>query len=184
MNYSTVGNEQDVRDIMDLQAQNHTSVVTEATRQLQGFVTVRHDFDILNRMNQAYPSVIARSEDQLAGYALMMPRSFRPHIPILEPMFQRLDHLSWRNAPLTDQQWFIMGQICVAETFRAQGILDGMYRHLRKVWESEFNFVITEISERNPRSMRAHERVGFETLYAYTNPGTGEDWRVVVWDWE
>lgn len=183
MNYSTVGTEQDVRDILELQAQNHTSVVTESTKQSQGFVTVRHDFDILYRMNQAFPSAIARSDDQLAGYALMMPRSFRPDIPILEPMFRRLDDLSWREAPLTHQKWFVMGQVCVGEDFRGQGVFDGLYHHLREVWEGEFDFVITEISEKNPRSMRAHERVGFETLYAYTNSGTGEDWRVVVWDW-
>lgn len=180
LKFTTVSNLQDITDILALQAANHISITDEATQSAQGFVTVRHDPDVLSRMNMAYPSIIARANDELAGYALMMPRSFRKDIPILEPMFTRLDSLSWRDAPLTDQKWFVMGQICVNEKYRGQGVFDGLYQHLQSVWKSHFDFVITEVSERNPRSMRAHERVGFEVLYAYTNDVTGERWRVLV----
>ena len=182
--FTTVSNHQDITDILALQAANHISTTDEATRSAQGFVTVRHDPDVLSRMNQAYPSIIARANDELAGYALMMPRSFREDIPILEPMFTRLDGLSWRDAPLTDQKRFVMGQLGENEKFRGQGVFDGLYRHLQSVWQPHFDFVVTEVSERNPRSMRAHERVGFEVLYAYTNPTTGEGWRVLVLDFD
>lgn len=183
MLYTTVKNEQDVHDILALQAENHKTVVNEQTAQSQGFVTVKHDFDTLLRMNLQNPSVIARSGDQLAGYALMMPQSFRHDIPILEPMFQMLDTLDYRRQPLSSQQWFVMGQICVGEAFRGQGVFDGLYSHLRDVWRHDFDFVITEISERNTRSSRAHERVGFQTLHVYPDETTGEIWRMVVWDW-
>ena len=184
MLYTTVKNEQDVRDILALQAENHKSVVNEQTAQSQGFLTVKHDFDTLLRMNLENPSVIARSGEQLAGYALMMPRSFRNDIPILEPMFLRLDQLDYCERPLSGQSWFIMGQVCVGENFRGQGVFDGLYAHLREVWQGTFNFVITEISERNTRSIRAHERVGFQTLHVYPDETTGEIWRLVVWDWK
>ena len=184
MLYTTVKNEQDVRDILTLQAENHKSVLDEQTAQSQGFVTVRHDFDTLLRMNFENPSAIARSGNQLAGYALMMPRSFRQDIPILEPMFQRLETLNYRNRPLSEQSWFIMGQVCVGENYRGQGVFDGLYAHLREVWQGAFNFVITEISARNTRSIRAHERVGFQPLLVYPDETTGEIWRMVVWDWK
>jgi RimJ/RimL family protein N-acetyltransferase len=175
--FTTVQTEQDVKDILALQALNHKSTVSEETWQSQGFVTVRHDFDVLWDMNRAYPSVIARAaNNDLVGYCLMMPRSFSSRIPILEPMFTKLEQME----DLRAQRWFVMGQICVAEAYRGQGVFDGMYQHLREIWKNDFDLMITEISERNPRSLRAHERVGFQTFKEYENPHTGEKWHLVA----
>ena len=175
--FTTVGTEQDVIDILALQALNHKSILSAAEQQAQGFVTVRHDFDVLWDMNRAYPSVIARAaNNDLAGYCLMMPRSFSSRIPILEPMFSKLEQME----DLSAQRWFVMGQICVAEAYRGQRVFDGMYSHLQDVWKNDFDLIITEISERNPRSLRAHERVGFNTFKVYENPYTSEKWHLVA----
>ncbi|MEQ1745352.1 MAG: GNAT family protein [Saprospiraceae bacterium] len=177
--YTTVQNEQDVRQILELQAANHASAISEETARSQGFITVRHDPDVLWRMNQAYPSVIAKDGERLAGYCLVMPRSFAPEVPILAPMFAMLETLAWHGRPLRDGGWFVMGQVCVAEDYRGQGVFDGMYAKLREVCSPAFDFVVTEVAERNTRSMRAHERVGFETFRVYHDATTGEVWHVV-----
>ena len=179
--FKTVENPQEVQLILDLQTANHASTVSADTQREQGFVTVRHEPDTLLRMNEAAPSVIAVGEGQLAGYCLMMPRAFGGKIPELVPMFDMLDELDWRGQPLAEQRWFVMGQVCVAEAFRGQGVFDGMYQHLREVYAPDFDCVITEIATRNTRSIRAHERVGFETIHTYTEAVTGEEWAVVGW---
>jgi GNAT superfamily N-acetyltransferase len=167
--------------IIALQAQNQTAVLSEEVQREQGFVTVRHDPEVLWRMNQTAPSVIAKSGDVLAGYCLMMPRSFRPHIPILDPLFVMVEGLNYRGQSLRDANWFVMGQVCVAYDFRGQGVFDAMYHHLREVYSDRFDMVITEVAARNTRSLRAHQRVGFEDLLVYTDPNTGEVWHLVVW---
>ncbi|MFN0015053.1 MAG: N-acetyltransferase family protein [Saprospiraceae bacterium] len=177
--YTTVRIEQDVRQILDLQAANLASAISPETAREQGFVTVRHDPDVLLRMNQASPSVIAMDGEKMAGYCLVMPRSFAPEVPILTPMFAMLETLVWRGRPLRDGGWFVMGQVCVAEGYRGHGVFDGMYAHLKEVCRPAFDFVVTEIAERNTRSLRAHERVGFETFHIYPDASTGEVWHVV-----
>lgn len=49
------------------------------------------------------------------GYALVMPRDFAVDVPILRPMFDVLDSLSWRGVSLRGHsRWFVVGQVCVA----------------------------------------------------------------------
>ncbi len=166
--------------MLDLQAANHKSVLSQATKQAQGFVTVKHDYEVLRDMNKDYPAAIARDVfHKLVGYALSMHPSFGERVPILKELFERLEHLEWRDHPISDYRWLVMGQICVAEAHRGNGVFDHLYAHLCNMWQNEFDLIVTEVSEDNPRSMRAHERVGFELIQAYTNPVTGEGWRVI-----
>ncbi len=180
--FTTVSTDREVQQILDLQAANHISSQTPELIESQGFVTVRHDPDVLLAMNRARPSVIAKDGDKLAGYCLVMPREFRDRVPILQPMFDMLDGLHWHGKSLRDLRWFVMGQVCVAEGYRGQGVFDGMYRHLREVCRGDFDFVVTEISARNPRSLAAHRRVGFEDLHVFSDPVAGELWHIVALD--
>jgi len=181
--FSSVATSEEVTQMLDLQAINHVSKVSPAVAQEQGFVTVKHKPLVLQRMNEVSPSIIAKDGGRVVGYALVMPRSFAVDIPILQPMFDLLDTLSWHGIPLHDNpRWFAMGQICVAEGYRGMGVFDGMYLKMKEVCQIDYDFVITEIAERNIRSIRAHERVGFETLHTFSDQVAGEDWRVVVWD--
>ena len=182
--FTTVTEPREVERILALQAENHRDHVDAATAASDGFTSVRHDPAVLHAMNRAYPSAIALSGGQLAGYCLMMAQDFRDQVPVLQPMFNLLEGLNWRGEALAaNPRWFVMGQVCVARAFRGMGVFDGIYQQLRTVYAPKFDFTVTEISQRNPRSLRAHKRVGFETLHGYPDPATGEMWEVVVWDW-
>jgi hypothetical protein len=56
-----------------------------------------------------------------------------------------------------------------------------LYQHHKNLYESRFEMLITEISVSNPRSQKAHEKVGFKTIYQYHD--TIDEWNVVAWDW-
>lgn len=99
-------------------------------------------------------------------------------------MFALLKCLTWRDEALSSSaRWFVMGQVCVAREFHGMGVVVGLCRQLRTVYSQQFDFTVTEISQRNPRSVRAHSKVGFETQHTCPHPATGEMWEVVVWDW-
>lgn len=182
--YATVKDAREVEQILALQALNHRHSVDAATAVSDGFTTVKHDPEVLAAMNRECPSAIAKSGDTLAGYCLMMPQSFRPLVPILDPMFAMLEGLSWRGQALAgNPRWFVMGQVCVAREFRGMGVFDGMYHELRRAYADRYDFVVTEISQRNTRSLRAHQRVGFERLHVYDDTLADDVWEVVVWDW-
>jgi GNAT superfamily N-acetyltransferase len=171
----------DLQDILALQGQNLRDRVSpeEATR--EGFVTVSHTLDVLERMHALAPSVIARQGDALAGYALMMPLEAREAVPALAPMFTQFDALTWQGRALSASRYYVMGQVCVAQAFRGQGVFDALYRGHRDAYAPRYDFMLTEIATRNTRSMRAHARVGFQVLHTYRD--ALDEWAVVLWDW-
>ena len=177
--FTTVSTRAEVRQILELQAANLPGALSPEVIASQGFVTVRHDLAVLQRMNDAAPSVIARADGQVVGYALVMLREFASDVPVLRPMFARLDGLSWQSRPLRDNpRWFVMGQICVAAAHRGQGLVDGLYATMKAIYRPHYDFTVTEIAERNTRSRRVHERVGFQTFHTYPDDTTGETWHV------
>jgi hypothetical protein len=181
--FTTVSHPDEVRQILQLQAANLPASLTPEVMASQGFVTVRHDPAVLQRMNEIAPAIIARAQDRVVGYALVMPRDFATDVPILGPLFSVLDRLSWRGVRLRENaRWFLVGQICIAADCRGIGIFDGLYREMAARYRDRFDFTVTEVAARNTRSLRAHARAGFETIHVYPDETTGEEWHVVALD--
>jgi len=120
---------------------------------------------------------VAKDDQELAGYALVMPVEFRSFVPVLDPMFRRLD----ANARLEGRRYYVMGQVCVAKPYRGRGVFSALYAAHRENLKSRFDACVTEISVRNSRSLRAHEKVGFEELERYRT--ATDEWIVVIWNW-
>ena len=181
MHTRLVASREDLEDILRLQRDNLRDRVSPEEAQAQGFVTVAHTLEALERMHALAPSVLAREGDALAGYALVMPLAAKEAAPELAPMFAQFDALSWQGRPLSAYRYYVMGQVCVARPFRGRGVFDALYRGHRDAYAGRFDFTVTEIATRNTRSMRAHERVGFQVLSTYRDEL--DEWAVVLWDW-
>ena len=175
--YNTATTDKELRQILRLQAQNLPANISPEEARSQGFVTVRHDFELLKKMNSPYPHIIAKDEDEIVGYALVMLRSFAHEIPVLVPMFEQLDTLVFENKKLAEARYFVMGQICIDKKYRGKGIFAGMYGEMKNRMSGDFDYIITEVAAANPRSLRAHEKVGFKTIHQYFD---GENWEVVL----
>jgi ribosomal protein S18 acetylase RimI-like enzyme len=171
-----VAHEAELEQILDLQRRNLPRNVDEREIASQGFVTVEHTLDVLRRMHALAPSIVAKAGAELAGYALVMPVECRSFVPVLQPMFQRLETLG-----MLRQRFYVMGQICVAKPYRGRGVFDLLYGAHRERLRDRFDSVVTEVSVRNPRSLRAHQRVGFEELDRYRD--TTDEWVVLIWRW-
>jgi hypothetical protein len=171
----------ELAQIAELQRANLAVNLSADEAREQGFVTAVHDLDTLQHMHDLAPSIVAQAETELAGYALTMLVEARAYVPILEPMFELLETLSWRGRSLRATRFYVMGQVCVARAFRGQGVFDGLYRGHREHYRERFELLVTEVSTRNPRSLRAHERVGFEPLHRYRD--SVDDWVILGWGW-
>jgi hypothetical protein len=172
-----------LEQILALQAANLREHLNTEERQSQGFVSLRHNLSLLREMNRPYPHVIATTlgangEEELVGYALVMLPAFRARLPLLEPMFAELARVEWRGRALDAWRWYVMGQVCVAKAHRGRGLVERMYDAHRSQMSPHFDVMITEIDRANPRSMRAHERAGFEVVREYRG-GDGREWVIV-----
>ncbi|UFH54441.1 GNAT family N-acetyltransferase [Spirosoma sp. KNUC1025] len=182
MTITTVQSEADVRGILALQQANLRKNVPLSVQVDQGFVTVEHDPAVLLRMNQAAPSVIAKDGDMVVGYALTMLPEFGNDVPELLPLFELINTLTYNNKSVQDYTWYVMGQVCVADGYRGQRLFDRMFQHHREVYGNQYQLLITDISANNTRSLRAHARVGFESIHEFYDSSIGETWVVVAWD--
>jgi hypothetical protein len=170
-----VESERELRQILELQQRNLARNLPPDEVAAQGFVTVEHTVELLQRMHALAPSIVARDGAALAGYALVMPPECRAFIPVLVPMFERLDALGDQGS------YYIMGQICVDKPWRGRGVFDQLYAAHRQHLRGRYDCSITEVALRNGRSLRAHLRVGFKVIERYRD--ATDDWAVVRWDW-
>lgn len=178
MQFRPARTDSDLAAILRLQRANLPENISADEARDQGFVTVRHDLEILREMNDPYGHSTAWAGEELAGYALVMPPTFRSRIPVLEPMFERIDAISRGEKTVGEFRYIIMGQVAVAKDFRGQGTFSGLYMDLARRLAPHFDFLITEVATRNTRSWRAHAKVGFEDLLIYKAPD-GEEWVII-----
>lgn len=180
--FTTANSTKELQQILDLQSINLPKNISNSEAQEQGFVTVHHDLEILSAMNAKHPHIIAKDSDQVIGYTLVMLPEFGNKIPVLLPLFDKINQLSFNGDALQKTPYFVMGQVCVDKQYRGQGVFAGLYQQMKTEMSPHFKYIITEIATRNTRSMRAHEKVGFKVIHVFSTPE--EEWAIVAWDWQ
>jgi GNAT superfamily N-acetyltransferase len=171
----------DLERIVELQRLNLLDTLTGDLRESEGFVTMKYTVQELQLMRGDYRHVVAKFDDVVIGYALVMVKECRASFPFLDDMFQHAEVAVFSGHPMQKSAYFFMGQICVDQAFRGKGIFRKLYETLRGQMRADFDFVVTEVSIKNTRSMRAHQKVGF--LEITDGSGDASEWRVIAWDW-
>lgn len=172
---------QDLQNILILQRENMRGVLSPSEILEEGFITVHHSLEQLEAMQALVPQILAVDGPKLAGYALVMPRALKNSIPVLVPMFELLDTLSYEGKAVSALRYYVMGQICVGKDYRGQGVFRQLYQAHRERLSKDFDYCITEVSSANLRSMRAHLKIGFQLLHTFTDEL--DEWNIVLWDW-
>ena len=182
MHATIVTTDEELQQIVALSALNHRDNVTASEKAKEGFISWQYSFDLLHKMQQQQPHIIVKDGEHLAGYALTALKEAKVFHADLTAMINSLETLMYNNKPLADYNYYVMGQVCVDKAYRGKGVFDMLYQHHKKIFKDKFDFVVTEISTNNLRSIRAHEKVGFKTIYTYKD--SVDEWDVVLWDWE
>lgn len=170
--YHRVRSDEELEAILKLQKANSKATLSSAEQIKEGFVTVNHTLDLLERMNNFCPHMIAKHDGRVVAYALCMLESFRNDIPILIPMFTEID-----KVVTTGLRYIVMGQICVAKSYRGLGIFRSLYNYMVTELQSDFDMIITEVDATNTRSSAAHRSVGFKVLDTYR--ANDHDWELI-----
>jgi len=158
--YKRATSDQELQEILAIQKRNLKATISLQEQKEQGYITVPHTFDILKKMNDACPHILAMDGDCVAGYALVMLRSFKYEMPILIPMFETADTL------LKGKNYVTMGQVCIDKPYRGQGVFKGMYAFYKQELSSSYDCLFTEVATANTRSIE-----------------DGTSWAMVNWDW-
>lgn len=178
---SLVTDNNELEQILRLQQQNLPKNISTEELQSQGFVTFEHNLETLQQFHALAPSVIVKNDDKVVAYALTVVNEARNIFPPMESMFALLERAQWKNKPFADYQFYEMGQICVDKAYRGKGVFDMLYQQHKKSYSHRYDLLVTSIATRNHRSLKAHEKVGFET--AIIQSDELDEWALVVWDW-
>lgn len=159
--YVLSSSQKQIEEIVVLQKQNFPENLSKEERESDGFVTVKHTVEQLLQWQKKQPHILAVSEGKVIGYALCMLAEFKDDVPVLIPMFEKIE------ASIDSSiSYLVMGQVCVDKDFRGKGVFRGLYDKMKASCDS-FDWIITEVDTSNIRSMKAHEAVGFKELITY-----------------
>lgn len=174
--YHRVKTSEELKEILDLQKRNLAENLVEEEKLKEGFVTLKHTFEILKKMNDACAHCVAKKEGKVVGFVLSMLQSFRNDVPLLIPMFKEIDKaISEANLSLN---YIVMGQVCVDKSVRGKGVFRGLYNYMATEMKTRFDTILTEVDTKNIRSSNAHKSIGFELLKKYES--NNQIWEIII----
>ena len=173
--------ESDLRQILALQERNLKQNLSTEEKAAEGFLTMQFSLAMLQQLHDLAPSIVVRDGDEIIAYAIVLLKEGRKAYPDLENMFLHLETLTWNGKPLVDYKFYVMGQICIDKNYRGQQVFNMLYNKHRELYQTSFDCLVTEISTSNHRSLRAHKKIGFQTIHTYRD--YMDEWDVVIWNW-
>lgn len=177
----TVTEHTELAGIQQLQQVNLKKKLDPGEATSEGFVTAEYSIDFLETMHAASPSIIAKDGDEVVGYALVALTAIRDHHDLLADLFNVIDRTLYHGLLLKDAKYVIVGQLCVAKNYRGMGLVDQMYGHFKKCLSNRYDYCITDVASENTRSLKAHQKAGFQVIDSLSYGGIS--WDIVLWDW-
>lgn len=174
--YKLTSTKEELEQILELQQKNIPQNISSQEQQKQGFVTVQHTFEVLEKMHNSQPHIIATYNNRVIGYTLCMLQEFKNDVPVLIPMFNQINKM----IPLLKNEinYVVMGQVCIDKAYRKKGVFRGLYNFMKQNISDKYNAIITEVDVKNVRSSNAHKAVGFEVINIYQS--NNQDWELIL----
>jgi GNAT superfamily N-acetyltransferase len=174
--------DQALHEIIELQSLNLRANLSPEQQESQGFVTAQHTFEQLKTINDAENAVVATHKGQVVAYAIAMKRETGEAMPVFDRLFEEVDAIEIDQKPLVSFPYIFVGQLCVHKNFRGQGLVEKLYAFYANAMRPTYDFVITDISSQNPRSLKAHQNSGFKEIRIFFDDFTQTNWHIVVMD--
>ena len=142
----------DVTGIVDLQERN--------LRGVGGALSVRFSRDWFEAAISHMPIIVARCDEQIAGYVVSTPLTAQAHDPIIQAMLR-----AYPGSPAS----YNYGPICVAENHRGRGLANAMFQSLKLQLPAREGF--TFIRRDNAASLKVHTKMGMNEVAEFTHAG-------------
>ena len=176
-----VSNDAELDGIRLLQRENLRKLIGETEAGKEGFLTAEYSMEMLQQMHRFQPSIIAKDGDTIAGYVIITTKNSYGQHPLLDSLFDSINLLDYNGINLKNVNYILVGQLCVGKAYRGTGLVQKMYGFYQQSLNKEYQYLITDVAQENPRSIKAHLKTGFEIIHTIQYGGIG--WDIVLWDW-
>eukprot|EP01039_Chlorochromonas_danica_P002857 gene2857-3121_t len=179
----TRAQENDLPQIKALQLANLSKNLSDEEKASEGFLTADYSLDLLQVMHREAPAVVAKEREggRVVGYVLAVTKSLYGSHELLNHLMDDLKSLSFEGQTLSDYNYVIVGQLCVAKGYRGRGLVSLLYEAFRVAFSPQHSLAVTEVAVSNPRSLRAHERSGFQIVRTKSYEGVA--FHTIAWPW-
>lgn len=173
--------EQDYKQIESLQEASHFKNVSDAEKENEGFVSVKTTIPMLRKLNSDIGILVAVQNSNVIGYELPLDLENAGKIHLLDPFIERILNLKYKEKKLSEFRIIIEGQILVKKGYKGIGIAEKLHKNFIKLLKLNYDLIITEVSNQNPRSLHVHKKkLGFSVLEQYS--AKGKDWYILIQD--
>jgi hypothetical protein len=172
---------EDVAEILRLQAENIESQVAQNEKTSQGYVSLETPQELLEEIAKDEGIIIAKAGDKIVGYLIPMTHNRAKTVPFFAPMVEQFKNLQLEGQPLDNYKLCVLAQICIDKSHRGGEALTRIHAATNDHLKDKYEIGIAEISDDNRRSLKANvEKVGMTDVGQYDS--YDKTWHVVVSD--
>lgn len=157
----------DIPAVSELQQKYHISTVSEEDKP-DGFVTTlfteKQFKEIIEKENGLF---IALDGDRVVGYAMAASWEYWSQWPMFQHMIKDLPNTQFQGEQLTLDNSYQYGPITVHKDYRGSKTFPNLFEYSRREMNKRYPILITFINHINPRSLRAHEKLGVEVIKSF-----------------
>jgi hypothetical protein len=105
-----------------------------------------------------------RAGDNIVGFICIGSVEFNTGYPLPAAMIESFSGLYFSQRRLDSYVCVIAGPVCIAKEKRGTRLFETMYNQVASILPSRVQVITTLVSKSNPRSLRAHEKVGMTVV--------------------
>lgn len=160
-----IGHQNDLPGILSLQERYLYRNMNDLERE-KGFVTTPFTTAQLEDILQQNGIFIAENEDKIiVAYAFAGSWKYFEQWEIFNFMVSRFPTLSFHGSPITTENSFQYGPVCIEESYRGKGLLNQLFEEMRMEFVKKYPISITFINKVNVVSEKAHtKKLGWEKI--------------------
>ena len=150
----------DFDGIVILQDQNLASNISDDQKR-DGFLSAAFSAQQFESMdNDGCVIVGLDGNKDVKAFLCSSTPMFNLPFPLPAAMIERFSKIDIGGKKLSNQQVLITGPVCIDQSLRGRGVLENLYQALYKELYGQYNAAVVFVSKENPRSIKAHEKLG------------------------
>lgn len=162
----------DIEDTLTLHYKYQVDSIA-AEDKADGFVTTPFTKEELTRLiTEESGLFIARKDGKVVAYVMAASWTFWSNWPMFAHMVKGLSNLEYLGQPLTTDNSYQYGPVCIDKSIRGSGALETMFDFSRERMAKRYPILVTFINKINPRSYAAHtKKLGLTVIqeFEYNN---------------
>lgn len=165
---TSIGGTHDIPGVLALQEKYLYRNLNEAERK-RGFVTTPFTAEQIEEIiTQNGLFIAADEESEIVAYAFAGSWTYFQQWEIFNFMVSRFPQLSFQGRPITPENSFEYGPICIDLRYRGSGLLNRLFEEMRIALFKRYPISVTFINKVNEVSEKAHtKKLGWEIVDAF-----------------